>query len=381
MSREEYLQPKDTLPPDFLSAKNRRQKVRAAGMNPDYWYPVEWDANIKPGQVVSVKFWKRPIAIYRGADGQLRALEDRCAHRQLKLSTGDVQGCNLVCPYHGWSYDGEGCVTHIPHELFGRERPQFRVGAYPLKVRYGLIWIFPGDPALAETRRIPDIPEIEAAPSERWGQVPIDFTVRGHHSMIIDNVSDFTHEWLHRKYKPFSDAKLTKYEAVGDKVHVSYDTKVGGDKITGLFIDRRYVNTNAMNLCYEYPYQWSNTDNKIKHWLFVLPIDERTTRAFYIFYFERFRIPFLPLKMPRQLMHLFLRIGRELHVKPLLAQDTSVVEAEQAGYEAFYDAPIAELNPAVQLFQALTIRKWEEHLIKTGQMKPQPAAAQPASQA
>ena len=39
-----------------------------------------------------------------------------------------------------------------------------------------------------------------------------------------------------------------------------------------------------------------------------------------------------------------------------------MVEAEQRGYEAFFEAPIAELNPAVQLFQQLTIRKWEEYL-------------------
>src|SRR5256885_8139636 len=30
-----------------------------------------------------------------------------------------------------------------------------------VKVRYGLIWIFPGNPALADHRQIPDIPELE----------------------------------------------------------------------------------------------------------------------------------------------------------------------------------------------------------------------------
>jgi hypothetical protein len=35
------------------------------------------------------------------------------------------------------------------------------------------------------------------------------------------------------------------------------------------------------------------------------------------------------------------------------------------GYESHYDAPLAEFNPAVNLFQQLTIRKWEEHLART----------------
>lgn len=376
MSKDERLQPMDSLPPDFLHARNRRQKVRAAGMNPDYWYPVEYDENVKPGSVIGVTFWKRPIAVYRGMDGQLRALEDRCAHRQLKISTGEVQGCNLTCPYHGWSFDENGKVVQIPHELFGHDMPSLKVGTYPIKVRYGLIWIFPGDPALADVHRIPEIPELEGPLAKRWGCVPVDCTIRGHHSMIIDNVSDFTHAYLHRKYRPFTDARLTRCEAEGDKVYVSYDTAVGTGAITSLFIDRKNINTNAMDLCYEYPYQRSNTDGQIKHWCFVLPIDERHTRAFFLFYFNFFKVPFLPLRFPRRAMNLILRIANPLHIKPLLDQDRVAVEAEQEGYDRFYDAPIAELNPAVALFQQLTIRKWEEHLVKTGQMKaehrPQP---------
>src|SRR5712692_8359701 len=174
-------------PPAFSEARNRRQKVRAAGLNPDYWYAVEHDSAIKPGQTAEVIFWKKSIALYRGEDGTLSALDNRCAHRQVKLSLGRVHGCNLVCAYHGWTYNAEGRVVEIPHDLFGRSMPNFRVPAYSVKVRYGLIWIFPGDPALAEERKIPEIPELEG--KDRWACVPVHFTWRAHHSMIIDNVS------------------------------------------------------------------------------------------------------------------------------------------------------------------------------------------------
>ncbi|MSP60850.1 MAG: aromatic ring-hydroxylating dioxygenase subunit alpha [Myxococcales bacterium] len=346
-------------------------------MNPDYWYPVEYDKNVAPGKSVSVTFWKRAIALYRGMDGQLRAVEDRCAHRQLKLSAGTVEGCNLVCPYHGWCFDGDGKLAHVPHDLFGHEMPKVQITSFPVRVRYGLIWIFPGDSALAEERTIPDLPEIEGPVAKRWGHVLTDFTWRAHHSMILDNVSDFSHAYLHRKYRPFTDAKLTKCEAVGDKVFVSYDTKVGTGPISGLFIDRQRVDMNAMDLCYEYPYQWSNTDGQIKHWCFVLPIDERTTRSFFLFYFKSFKVPFLPLRIPRRGMSVILDFAKVLHVKPLLAEDGVAVEAEQAGYEAHFDQPIAELNPAVALFQQLTIRKWEEHLQKSDKSGRAVAQVQP----
>ena len=165
--------------PSFEAAENRRQRVRAAGLDPNYWYAVEYDRAVEPGRVVEVKFWDTSIALYRGSDGRLRALENRCAHRQLKLSLGEVTGCSLTCAYHGWSYAEDGRLAAIPHDLFGRPMPSIRIASYPVRVRYGLVWIFPGDPALAETRRIPDIPELTGP--QPWACVPIDFTWRAHH--------------------------------------------------------------------------------------------------------------------------------------------------------------------------------------------------------
>ena len=145
-------------PPSFAAARNRHQQVRAAGLHPDYWYPVEYDARVRRGQIVEVQFWGQSIALYRGADGRLRAMENRCAHRQLPLSLGEVNGCGLTCAYHGWQYDEAGRLAQIPHELFGRARPAVGVATYPVRARYGLTWLFPGDPAMAERRAIPDLP-------------------------------------------------------------------------------------------------------------------------------------------------------------------------------------------------------------------------------
>src|SRR5262245_12312783 len=302
-------------PPDFLTARNRRQKARAAGLHPDYWYAVEYDRAVRPGQVRETRFWNASIAIYRGEDGHLRALENRCAHRQLKLSLGEVNGDHLVCPYHGWCYDGAGRVARIPHDLCGRPMPSLKVRSFPVKVRYGLIWLFPGDPALAEERCIPDIPELEGA--DRWACAPIDFTWRAHHSMIIDNVSDFTHAHLHRKYRPFVDARLVRSEMKGDRVFVSYDTRIGTGRFSGLFVDRKRVDTNHIDLCHEYPYQWSNTGGGIRHWCFVLPVDERTSRVFFLFYFDSLRIPFTSWRIPRRMVTPVLRIANAFSIKPL----------------------------------------------------------------
>ncbi len=347
-------------PPDFAEARNLRQKARAAGMNPNYWYAVEEVRNVKPGSVVEVVFWKRSIALFRTDEGEFHAMENRCAHRQLKLSLGQVEGCRLVCAYHGWRYDEHGRVDSIP-DVFGRENiPDISIRSYPVQVRYGLVWLFPGDPELAQQSQIPEIPEIEGP--DRWACVPISFTCSAHHSMIIDNVSDFSHAYLHRKYKPFDTADLPHFETKGDDVHLAYNTQVGYGRISRLFVDHDRLNTNFIKLCYQYPYQWSNTDDEIKHWLFVLPIDERTTRTFFLFYFKSLKIPLLPVRFPRVAMTAVMKLSNRWLIGPLLDQDRVAVEAEQLGYEQHWDAQAIELNPVVSAFQRVTVRKWQEYL-------------------
>lgn len=350
----------DEKPPSFDSARNLRQKARSAGMNPNHWYAVEHERTVSPGRVVEVKFWGRSIALFRGSDGRLRAVEDRCAHRHVKLSIGHVTGCTLTCMYHGWSYDEHGQVVDVPHQHFGRQFGNVKIRSYPVRLRYGLIWLFPGDSALAERVPIPEIPELEGA--ARWACVPLDFTWRAHHSVIIDNVSDFTHAHLHRRYRPFVNAKITSCETRGDMVELSYDVIVGDGRFSKLFVDRKRVRTDRMDLAFEYPYQRSNTGDKIKHWCFFLPIDVHTTRAFFLFYFDGLKVPFTSFRIPRAVMYPFLRIANWMLIEPLLREDGVAVEAEQMAYERFAHGPALEFNPAVTMFQKLIVRRWEEYL-------------------
>ncbi|NJK33298.1 MAG: Rieske (2Fe-2S) protein [Deltaproteobacteria bacterium] len=109
-------------------------------------------------QIVEVRFWGESVALYRDENGRLHAIENRCAHRQLPLTAGNVVGDRIVCDYHGWQYNGAGELTDVPHSLFGKKMPQCRLRTYPVRVRYGLVWIFFGDvdrPTRRPCRRFP----------------------------------------------------------------------------------------------------------------------------------------------------------------------------------------------------------------------------------
>ena len=352
-----------TAPPSFAEARNLRQRVRAAGLDPNHWYAAEYDRAIQPGQVVATRFWDRPIALYRGDDGRLRALEDRCAHRQLPLSLGDVTGCTLTCAYHGWSYGEDGRLAGIPHDRCGRPMPSLGIQAYPVQVRYGLVWLFPGDPALAPHRPLPHVPELEG--DDPWAYVPHSFTWAAHHSMVIDNLCDLTHAHLHRSFPSFQPGRLLSSEADGARVLMRYEAKVGP------LVRRGSVAPSVLEICYDYPYhrarfEWSGISGSITYWTFLLPMDLTTTRVFFMFCYDTLRLPWLPVRLGHRTLTGLLRLGNRV-VRPLLAQDGFALEAEQQGYEAHPDAPVIELNPVVGLLHRLTVRRWQAHLEAVGE--------------
>ena len=54
------------------------------------------------------------IVLWKDADGNPCAIRDRCCHRTAKLSKGFVDDGNIVCGYHGWTYDKTGACVRIP---------------------------------------------------------------------------------------------------------------------------------------------------------------------------------------------------------------------------------------------------------------------------
>ncbi|MBD2393593.1 aromatic ring-hydroxylating dioxygenase subunit alpha [Cyanobacterium aponinum AL20118] len=82
----------------------------------DFWYVVALSKQLKSNQVLSRQVLGEWLAIFRTKNGKPVALQDRCTHRNSRLSCGKVQQGYLQCPYHGWVYDESGGVVSIPSE-------------------------------------------------------------------------------------------------------------------------------------------------------------------------------------------------------------------------------------------------------------------------
>jgi len=82
----------------------------------DFWYVVAESRELTADVVLPRKVLGEWLAVFRGADGKPAALQDRCKHRNGRLSGGTVVNGCLACPYHGWVYDGAGQVVAVPAE-------------------------------------------------------------------------------------------------------------------------------------------------------------------------------------------------------------------------------------------------------------------------
>src|SRR5256712_583498 len=101
------------------------------------------------------------MCLFRGANGDVVAIQDVCPHRGARLSEGHCHYRGTVaCPYHGWVFDESGKNVAVLSEgpdsgVCGK--PGTEAKAYPTRTLKGVVfvWIGDGDPAPIEE----DVPE------------------------------------------------------------------------------------------------------------------------------------------------------------------------------------------------------------------------------
>ena len=89
-----------------------RQLAAPLGLK-EYWYPALEDRQVKK-KPVGLKMLGEDLVFFRGKDGQVKALWNVCPHRGGSLMHGDCHFEGTIsCPYHGWTFDGDGNVLAV----------------------------------------------------------------------------------------------------------------------------------------------------------------------------------------------------------------------------------------------------------------------------
>jgi phenylpropionate dioxygenase-like ring-hydroxylating dioxygenase large terminal subunit len=161
------------------------------------WYPVAYLDDLdrrKPSPFTllgtDLVLWHEP------ATGHWRAFADVCPHRLVPLSDGRINGRGeLECPYHGWSFGGDGRCTRIPQATPEQQQSacastRARCQSFATAEAQGLLFVFAGDPDTAAAVPLPLVPPLEEPGWLLQGtfrDLPMDALT------VLENVLDVSH--------------------------------------------------------------------------------------------------------------------------------------------------------------------------------------------
>lgn len=123
------------------------------------WFAVAETPDVEIGETKAVFYFDRHMVLWRDEEGTAHVQDAFCPHLGAHLGHGGtVEGCQIVCPFHGWKFDGEGTNTEIPYSE--RTNRKARVGTHPVVERNGFVytWYHPrGEPPSWEPPEVPEI--------------------------------------------------------------------------------------------------------------------------------------------------------------------------------------------------------------------------------
>lgn len=200
------------------------------------WYPVAacGDLGRKP---LARMLLGEPLVLFRTPEGTAVALPDRCSHRHAPLSAGRLEGGCVVCPYHGWRFDGAGRCASIPALEPGTPvPPAAHLEPHPVAEKAGYVWVFMGDQAPGPLPWA--FPELER-PGVKVSR--LEAVIEAPYADCVENFIDTTHTaYIHgglfRSPDPKPAFQSVKATASGVTIDYEESTDKKGSFLSGLLV-------------------------------------------------------------------------------------------------------------------------------------------------
>jgi vanillate O-demethylase monooxygenase subunit len=159
------------------------------------WYVAAYSEEIGDG-LLGRTICGEPLVFYRTGEDEVVALADRCVHRRYPLSLSHLKDDQIVCGYHGFTYDKTGACVAAPAQK--RIPRTARVPAWTVREQDSLVWVWIGDQELADDALIPRAPWLD---SSNYTVVRGMEPLKARYSLLVDNLMDLSHEtYLHGGY-------------------------------------------------------------------------------------------------------------------------------------------------------------------------------------
>lgn len=157
------------------------------------WYVGAWAYEVTDGLMVR-RMLNEDICMFRDPEGGVHAVHNTCPHRFAPLHKGKLIDGTVECPYHGLRFGADGVCVRNPHGD-GQIPKRARLRVYPAIEKYKMVWVWMGDPALADENAIP---EFSFMNDSSYVIVKDVLTGNGNYQLFTDNILDIGHaEFVH----------------------------------------------------------------------------------------------------------------------------------------------------------------------------------------
>jgi vanillate O-demethylase monooxygenase subunit len=214
------------------------------------WYVAAWSHEVTD-RLFPRRILGEEIVIYRRRNGSPAALEDECPHRFAPLHLGSIQGDNVECGYHGLQFSASGNCVVNPHGE-GTIPKACSVRHYPIVEKHGALWIWPGDPEMADPETIPDFAYVTATENKTvYGGT----LLKANYELISDNLMDASHtQFVHKDLLGTDAFSRSKHEVIQEGSIVNSNYIMPNGKVPPAYKD--YFDENVGPVDYSVNFRW-----------------------------------------------------------------------------------------------------------------------------
>jgi phenylpropionate dioxygenase-like ring-hydroxylating dioxygenase large terminal subunit len=178
------------------------------------WYVAAQASEVTRFRPLSRVILGTRVVLFRGEDGAVIALEDRCPHRFAQLSAGSVVGNAIRCGYHGMTFNSQGKCILNPTQKSEAIPPNAVVRPFTVAEKHSLIWIWAGDPKHADTTSIPNF---SCYGDAGWNWQIGRIHIKANYLVIMDNLLDLSHvNFVHGDV--LGDASASELSSLGTEI-------------------------------------------------------------------------------------------------------------------------------------------------------------------
>ncbi len=184
-------------------------------MRKDTWFVAAFSSEVTSSPLAR-EFFDTPMVLIR-YQGTVVVYLDRCPHKNVPLSIGAMTQNGLRCAYHGWQFNEEGILTHVP-SIKNERVPKCKVRTYRCVEKDSYIWLTFNEAPVEEA---PDYPL-----PKKYQSFSLINLLKASPDLILENGVDCTHTaWVHDGlFRNSQDAKAVHATISSEENGIAIET-------------------------------------------------------------------------------------------------------------------------------------------------------------